>query len=113
MSELQRWIEIILDEGVPGKMVVEFEKVFKDVVLATAFSEEDNSLEILGIISFFGDESPHALRLRVYLAYIYGKMISSGAFSGVIGMNMMGADEDVTKMLNDIIDEAMSKVITI
>jgi hypothetical protein len=110
MSELERWMKLLLDKGVSAKGMREFKNTYQDLIFSTSINEDVDRMRMLEIIDYMGEDDSESEIMRRYLYYIYGKFISADAYAGCIGKSMADADDDWKMLLDSIMDDAINKI---
>jgi hypothetical protein len=110
MSELERWMKLLLDKGVSAKGMREFKNTYQDLIFSTSINEDVDRIRMLEIIDYMGEDDSESEIMRRYLYYIYGKFISADVYAGCIGKSMADADDDWKMLLDSIMDDAINKI---
>lgn len=110
MSELDRWMKILLDKDVSGEAIKEFAILYRDMVTSTVINDDFDAHDMFTVIDYFGDDNSESEMLRRYLYYLYGKFVAADIYAGVIGETAGEVDEDYREVLWNVMDEAISKI---
>lgn len=110
MSELDRWMKMLLDKDVSGEAIKEFAVLYRDMVTSTSINEDFDVHDMFSVIDYFGNDNKESEMLRRFLYYLYGKFVAADIYAGVIGEIAGEVDEDYREVLWNVMDEAISKI---
>lgn len=107
MSDLNRWLERLLDEGASAEVIKEFRTLYGELMLGITANEEFSRDEIFDIIKTMGDDDLDAVNAKIYLAYVIGKYQAADAYASAIGENITEDsvhDSFIDNVMNDAIN---------
>jgi hypothetical protein len=106
MSDCNRWLERLLDEGASAEVIKDFRRLYSELMLGITSNEEFSRDEIFDIIKTMGVDDADAVNAKIYLAYVIGKFQASDAYASAIGENITEDsihDTFIDNVMNDAI----------
>jgi hypothetical protein len=111
MTELDKWMQHLLDTEVSAEGIKEFERIYKDILYSTSISEEQDVKSMFAVIDMMGEDTVESETLRRYLYFIYGAYLITDLYAGVIG-EFIGfqSDKNTVDLLNALWETAIDRV---
>lgn len=116
MNELDRWMSLLLSEGVSPEGIKEFESIYKDMIYSTAMSNELNEEDVFSmfeVINMMGEDNAESEMMRRYLYYVYGKFIVADIYAAVVAdmVFKQNCTQAEASALSQLLETAIEKII--